>query len=686
MTDRIQRLKEYMFDKRHHAYRSKPIPDAQAFAREFQVNNIPPMQRAVERFTWVLRNEQPVLLPGQKIAFLRTVPKIPELFTAEEWEEIRKTHFVHELGRVFNINGDYALLLKDGFGGRKKAATNRLEQECTEQERLFLLASIACIDAILTLSGRYADIAETAGDTELAKILRTSVVTGATTYREALQIVRIMNYALWCAGHYHNTLGRFDQYMLPYYSADIARGMTREEALEWTEEFFLSLNLDADLYPGMQQGDNGQSLVLGGVDRAGNSAVNDLTYIGLEASLELKLIDPKINLRVDRSTPAALYELGTRLTREGLGFPQYTNDDIAIPGLVNWGYTLEDAREYCMAACWELIIPGKANDLNNIDAVSMPEVVRDVTLSHLEMSNSFEEFLHHVSDELKARCSVFPERHKNLFFEPAPVHSILMDGCLEEARDIGEGGRYNNFGIHGTGLATAADSLSAIRHVVFQTQQVSAAAVVRSLIEDFRGSEEVRRLLLDAPKVGNDNAAADDMLCFLTDAFADALAGLKNDRGGIYRPGTGSAMFYVTHGEGLGATADGRRSGAWLSANYSPALDTRLKGPISVIHSFSKPDLSRVVNGGPLTIELHDTVFHNEEGIEKVARLVQLFILRGGHQIQLNTVNHERLLDAQAHPERHRNLIVRVWGWSGYFVELDRVYQDHIIRRAAFEG
>ena len=686
MTQRIQGLKEFMFEKRHHVFRLAPIPDVQALARQFQLQNTSPLQRAVERFSWVLQQEQPALLPGQKIAFLRTVPKIPEVFTAEEWAEIRKTHFVHELGRVFNINGDYALLLKEGFGGRRQAARDRLEQECTPEQREFLFASIACIDAILALCGRYADVAEAAGDTELAAILHTSVVTGANTYREALQIVRIMNYALWCAGHYHNTIGRFDQYMLPYYSADIARGMTREEALEWTEEFFLSLNLDADLYPGMQQGDNGQSLVLGGVDRAGNSAVNDLTYLGLEASLELKLIDPKINLRVDRNTSAALYELGTRLTREGLGFPQYTNDDIAIPGLVNWGYAPEDAREYCMAACWELIIPGKANDLNNIDAVSMPEVVRDVTVTRLENSPSFDAFLENVANELKARCSVFPERHKNLFFEPAPVHSMLMDGCLEEARDIGAGGLYNNFGIHGTGLATAADSLAAIRHVVFETRQASAAAVVRALMEDFRGSEEVRRLLQDAPKVGNDDAAADDMLCFLTDAFADALAGLKNDRGGIYRPGTGSAMFYVTHGEALGATADGRHSGAWLSANYSSALDTRLKGPISVIHSFSKPNLLRVVNGGPLTIELHDTVFHNEEGIEKIARLVQLFILRGGHQIQLNTVNRERLLDAQAHPERHRNLIVRVWGWSGYFVELDRVYQDHIIRRAAFEG
>ena len=686
MTPRISELKTYIFDKNHHAFRQQPVADKEALAREFMRAGVSPMRRAVRRFVWMMQNERPVLLKNQRIAFLRTVPVMPELFTAEEWADIRKTHFAHELGRVFNVNGNFALLLKQGFGGRRQAALLRLKQPCTQEQKEFLEAGIACIDAILDLSDRYALAAEKAGDAVLADILRRAVREGAKSFREALQIVRIMNYALWCAGHYHNTIGRFDQYMLPYYQADMERGMTREEALEWVEEFFITLNSDADLYPGMQQGDNGQSLVLGGVDRDGNDAVNELTRIGLVASLELKLIDPKINLRVSAKTPVELYELGSRLTKEGLGFPQYTNDDVAIPGLVNWGYSLEDARDYVMAACWELIIPGKANDLNNIDAISMPSVVREAALSHLEKSADFGDFLQAVAMELKSRCHALPHKHRNLFFEPAPVQSIFMDGCLEEARDIARGAKYNNFGVHGTGLATAADGLAAIRSVVFTAKQASAAAVVRALQEDFRGSEAVRQLLLEAPKVGNDDDAADDMLCFLVDAFADGLAGLNNERGGIYRPGTGSAMYYVTHGEELGATPDGRHAGAWLSANYSPALDIRLKGPISVIQSFSKPDLGRVVNGGPLTIEMHDTVFHNEEGIEKVARLVQLFILRGGHQIQLNTINRDRLLEAQAHPEQHRNLIVRVWGWSGYFVELDRVYQDHSIKRVEFAG
>jgi formate C-acetyltransferase len=144
-------------------------------------------------------------------------------------------------------------------------------------------------------------------------------------------------------------------------------------------------------------------------------------------------------------------------------------------------------------------------------------------------------------------------------------------------------------------------------------------------------------------------------------------------------------MFYITHGESLGATADGRKEGEWLSANYSPSLNVKLKGPLSVIHSFTKPDLTRIVNGGPLTLELHDTVFKDTDSLSKVAQLVKLFVLRGGHQLQLNTVSRERLLEAQKDPEHHRNLIVRVWGWSGYFVELDKMYQEHIIKRTEFQ-
>ena len=141
-------------------------------------------------------------------------------------------------------------------------------------------------------------------------------------------------------------------------------------------------------------------------------------------------------------------------------------------------------------------------------------------------------------------------------------------------------------------------------------------------------------------------------------------------------------MYYLWHAKDVGASPDGRKKGEPLSANYSPALRVKTKGPVSIIKSFTKPDLTQVINGGPLTLELHDSVFRNAESIQKVAMLVKSYVDMGGHQLQLNTVNRETLLQAQQHPEQHRNVIVRVWGWSGYFVELDKEYQDHIIQRA----
>ena len=188
-------------------------------------------------------------------------------------------------------------------------------------------------------------------------------------------------------------------------------------------------------------------------------------------------------------------------------------------------------------------------------------------------------------------------------------------------------------------------------------------------------------LRYEAPQMGDDIDWVDSLADTLLGWYADAFEGRHNDRGGIFRAGTGSAMYYVWQSENEMATPDGRRKGEEYACNYSPSLFIRCDGPVSIIKSFTKPRLDRVSNGGPLTIELHDTLFRNEDSIRKVAMYIKSFIDMGGHQMQINAVNRDELLDAKAHPENHRNLIVRVWGWSGYFVELDECYQNHIIKR-----
>ena len=669
MTERIEMLKRFQWDKRHHVYRRAAEANVERAWRDPALSDA---MRTAIRLKCALDAETPVLLPGELIAFTRTVPNLPRQFSDEEWAEVCAGHTIHELGNVSNLSPDYASVMRKGLIAIRDSLTDGGEHA----------AMRLSIDAVLSLTARYAAYARSQGDAALADVLDRVPARPPRTFREALQSLRILHFAMWAEGDYHNTLGRFDQYMFPYLQRDLAAGTeTEDSAFELLEAFFLSCNRDSDLYPGMQQGDNGQSIVLGGMTPDGRDGYNMLSEMCLRASAELRLIDPKINLRVNRDTPLSVYELGTRLTRLGLGFPQYENDDVAIPALEALGYEERDARDYAMAACWEFIIPGKGMEIPNIDAMPFANSVDQVIRTSLSDCADMDALKTRVRAAIFERVDEILAKKKNLYVIPSPFLSLFFEGCVENARDISLGCKYNNWGLHGTGLAPAADMLAAVDQVVFG-EGVPAGELIAALKANFVGFDALRSRLRNAPKMGNDDDRADQYGVWLLDVFADAVRGRRNERGGVVRAGTGTAMYYVSHAASLGATADGREAGVPLPANYAPSLNLRLSGPVSLIKSFTKPHLGRVINGGPLTIEFSDSVFAQDEAIRKVAQLVRLFILRGGHQIQLNTVNRDRLLDAQKHPENYRNLIVRVWGWSGYFVELDKCYQDHIIRRA----
>ena len=670
MTDRIQELKRLQWDKTHHAAR---IPVPEGVEKAYRRKEMKDFERTAARLETALELEKPLLFPGELIAFTRTVPNLPGIHDPAEWEEICATHYIHELGNVSNLSPDYGRLIAGGL----EAEAERLG------DGTYHRAMKRSIQAVLKLTGRYEKAAREAGMEELAEVLHRVPARGASTFREALQSLRILHYCMWCEGDYHNTLGRFDQYMMPYLQADLEAGReTEESAFELLEAFFLACNRDSDLYPGMQQGDNGQSMVLGGMTPEGTDGYNRLSEMCLEACGELRLIDPKINLRVNGSTPLEIYEKGTELTRLGLGFPQYENDDVVIPALEALDYERADARNYVVAACWEFIIPGRGMEIPNIGAMPLANLTDEVIRKELPGCGDMETLLAKLRERIREEARKILAERRNLYIIPSPYLSLFFEGCAEREQDISLGCRYNNWGFHGTGLAPAADMLAAVDAAVFHGD-VTPQRLLAAMDGNFEGEEELRdRLKYHCPKMGNDEEEADRYACRLLADFSDALKGLKNERGGIIRAGTGSAMYYITHAAELGATADGREAGVPLPANYAPSLNIRLRGPVSLIKSFTRPDLSRAINGGPLTIEFSESVFSQEESIRKTAMLVRMFIQRGGHQLQLNTVNRDRLLDAQKHPENYRNLIVRVWGWSGYFVELDKCYQDHIIRRA----
>ena len=629
-------------------------------AAEFAAAGTPPAERMCVRFERFCRAETPRFLPGERICFLRTAENLPDVFTEAEWAEIRARHYIHELGYQSNLTVNYEKVLKKGLLALREGAEPLAARS---------------IDALLELVSRYRKAAQEAGLRDIADTLARVPAHPAESFRDALQCLRIVNFGLWLEGNYHNTLGRFDQYLYPFYERDRAAGKLDDAAaLDLIEEFFLSLNRESDLYPGVQQGDNGQSLMLGGRRADGKSGFSQLSALCLEASRNLKLIDPKINIRVDRDTPPEVFTRCSELTKVGLGFPQYSNDDVVIPALEALGYAPEDAAEYTVAACWEFIIPAVGRDVPNIAALSLPEAVDACLHRDLAGCGSYESFLDCVKSEIQARCDALREGVRGLWFVPSPLLDTLMDET-----------RYRNYGMHGVGFSVAADSLTAIRLHVFETRDVTPERLIAAVDSDFAEDPGLLHLLrCETPKLGTDSDEADESLVWLTETFSDALAGKRNEFGGVWRAGTGTAMYYLWSADKIGATPDGRRKGEPFAANYSVSLHTKPAGPFAILRSMTKPDLKRVINGGPLTLEFHDSMFSTPDAAEKVGAYVRQFIRMGGHQLQLNAVNAATLRDAQAHPERYPQLIVRIWGWSAYFVELDRAYQDHVIARQEY--
>lgn len=681
MTERIQDLLNRTFNREQKKFRRSV--DWKPLLASFVASHTDDSTRARTALVEMLRAERPAFMPGERLAFLRTVEQIPDLHTDEELAARRAQGVAYgEKGVVFNITADFGPTIRDGLNARLEeidASLARCRAAGDEEGVLFLTNARLSVLAVLDLAERYRRAAAEQGLTVIAETLAQVPAKGARTFHEALQALRILHYTLWCEGEYHCGLGRLDQYLFPYLEADLAAGrLTEEEALEELEEFFIACNRDSDLYIGVQQGDNGQSVMLGGVTRDGRDGFNVLSRLAMKACGELKVVDPKINLRVNAKTPLEIYELGTELTKAGLGFPQYANDDVVIPALERWGYAPEDARDYSVAACWEFIIPGCGMDINNIDAVSLPACLDTVLRRG---AASFEALQASLKDEINRRCDALQKKYAHVEILPGPFVSVLSTGCVERARDISTGGKYNNFGIHGTGLAVTVDSLASVRELVFTRGMVTLDELVALLDTDFADRPDVLAAARNAPKMGNGEKAADELAVWLVETWASCWEGRRNDRGGVFRPGTGSAMYYIWHANELPASADGRLKGKPFSANYAPSLDVPVKGPLSVIRSFTEPDLGKVCNGGPLTLEVHDSAFREADGVAKVARLVKYFVDRGGHQLQINAINRETLEAAQKDPDRYRHLIVRVWGWSGYFIELDKPFQDHVIRR-----
>ncbi len=668
MSNRLHEMYEKTRAHDYRKFRRMPLPVK-------ELPDLSPCRAAAEAFLAGVAMEEPVIVPGDRFFFTRTL----------------SGKAVPPQGgiRIENITADWNLLLSRGLTGRMEAARKKLAEPGISAGSVdFLASSIAMMEAVAAFSERYAEAAELAGDAAGAALLRKVPLHPAATLHEALQSVFFLFSMLHLSAVTLQGLGRMDQYLEPYYTRDLAEGrLDRAGAGELLAEFFMMLNRDGDLYGMAQQGDDGESLMLGGSRRNGSGGCNDLTLLLLETAYEVSMINPKINLRVDSHTPEAILRAGVKLTGRGLGFPQYCNDEVVIPALVKFGYPLEDARDYTVAACWEFVV-GDGRDIPNRFWINLALAADRAIRTALRENLSFDQLLERIKPEIRAQVPELPARP--LLF-PNPLFSALSGQCLERGRDLHDGGgSHYHFGCLGCGASTAADSLAAVKKWVYDERRIAPASLLKALEDNFEGDEELVKLLKDAPKTGGDDPESNRFLQLVFNSLADVLEGIgDNGLGGRIRPGTGSAQGYAVltqtdHPLRVHATADGRRDGEYISSSLAPAPGVRAPGALSILRTFGKLDYGRLCNGGPVTLEFAPAYFRGPEAPAKTAELIRAFVRSGCQQLQMNVLDRELLLEAQRRPELHRDLIVRVWGWSGYFVELDRIYQDQIVGRQAY--
>ncbi len=502
--------------------------------------------------------------------------------------------------------------------------------------------------------------------------------------------------------------GRLDQHLYPFYQRDVEKGiLTGDQARELLQCFWIKFNNQpAPPKVGVTAQESGTYndfalISLGGQKQDGSNGVNELSYLMLDVLEELRLVQPHCCIQLSQKNPDQLLRRAIEINRTGFGQPSIFNFDAVVQELIRQGKSIEDARNGGTSGCVETGCFGKEN-YNLTGYFNLPKIL-EITLNNgmdprtgkrigpetgdpMQFASfdllfeAFEKQLNHFID-IKVQGNNIIERIYALHM-PAPFLSLLIDDCITRGKDYHDGGpRYNTSYIQGVGLGTITDSLSSIRYFVFDEQQLSMAELLTALQEDFKGYEKVRRLLIThAPKYGNDNDYADDVMKMIFEAYFKAVDGRKNTRGGTYRINLLPTTVHVYFGSVIGATPDGRSSGEPLSEGVSPVQGADRNGPTAVIRSVAKLDHLRT-GGTLLNQKFTPQILEGEKGISNLAHLVRSYFKLNGHHIQFNVVDAETLRAAQAKPDLYRNLIVRVAGYSDYFCNLNKPLQDEIIAR-----
>jgi formate C-acetyltransferase len=506
--------------------------------------------------------------------------------------------------------------------------------------------------------------------------------------------------------------GHLDQHLGPFYREDLAAGrLDRDGAKELLAAFWIKVNnTPAPPKVGVTAAESGTyndftNINLGGLDREGKDASNEVSFLCLEVLDELQLLQPQANVQVSDATPDSLLRAAARVIRRGSGYPSLFNADEVVAAMVGMGKDPGDAREGGTSGCIETGAFGKEAYLLH-GYLNLPKILELALFDGVDPASgkriglptggagalgdfeavwaAFERELRHVVD-LKIRVS---DRLDRLFARdaPAPFLSVLIDDCVARGRDYYDGGaRYNTDYIQCCGLGTVTDSLSAIRTHAFGGG-TTLRDITEAMAKDWKGAEALRlRLSNKTPRFGNDEDGADEMAGRLFRTLLEVVDGRPSPRGGTWRIDLLSTTCHVYFGLRTGASPDGRHAGLPISDGASPAQGADRHGPTAVARSLAKLDISKT-GGSLLNLRFLPKSLEGEEGVDRLAAYARTYFRMGGHHVQFNVVDTETLREAQKAPERHRDLLVRVAGYSDYFVDLDRNHQEEIISRTAQEG
>lgn len=631
---------------------------------------------------------------------------------------------------VGEITADYQdVLFKKGFGGIKKEAEAYLAEldatslEGAEKMEFYRSIVLVC-DGIIRLANRYREkaremAAEEADETRKAELLQIAEICDVVpenppkSFREAMQFMWFTQMGGILS---ENPLawnpGRFDQYMYPYYKADKEAGViTVDEAQELIECLWLKLSEwvwtisanTADFFAGYNQF---QNLTVGGRTRDGKDATNELSYMCLKATEDTLAHQPGLSVRIHPDTPDDFMAAVTHLVSKGTGFPAIHSDNAGYQMLVNAGYEPEDARDWSNCGC---VVPhfrktGEWTSAANLNFAAALEFAtnegksrlsdKKITLDEKDPKtfSTYEEveeaFYKQFAYLIKqAVISLITAQRLHVEMVPRPFMSACIEDCMKNGKDLTKGGAKYNIGpvITGIGIAVVANSLAAIKKLVFEEKSVTMAEILDAINNNWEGYDELRARVQAAPKYGNDDDYVDDIAREIGNFFYQEVHKYKDINGNHFLSAFMGISNYLPTGKVLGATPDGRKATEPISEGVSPYVGTDTSTPLAAMRSAAKLNQDIHSGGTLLNLRLNQDLVATKRGQANLGAMIQSYFALGAFHVQFNTVSTETLRKAQAHPEDYKDLLVRVAGYSTQFVNLSKSMQDSIIARNAHE-